>query len=251
MRERANKYFLFTITRVAREIREIIFILQTVENVSSLETSSYSINVITIPFSYVDENIDATETLIASVSIVKPSETVSNLHVESNVETHVEPHVEASVKTVSKSISQDNPIFKETLENSTFVTVVVDGIDSEPPTKETSPEPSTDQMNLPTGRVKEFVIDIPAEPCVVSVSQVDFVSNEAVELSSTHDSFTVFVSDSVTNVEPDVGACVLKDNGVESSSENVVDLFEHSENLILKWLRTKILRIQRLITKCA
>jgi hypothetical protein len=195
----------------------------------------------------VDENIDATETLIASVSIVKPSETASNLHVESNVETHVEPHVEASVKTVSKSISQDNPIFKENLENSTFVTVVVDGIDSEPPTKETSLEPSTDQMTLLTGRVKVFVIDIPAEPRVVSVSQVDFVSNEAVELSSTHDSFTVFVSDSVTNVEPDVGACVLKDNGVESSSENVVDLFEHSENLILKWLRTKILRIQRLI----
>jgi len=93
--KRANEYFLFTITRVAREIWQIIAILKTAENVSSLDASYVPVNVSTSPFDYVDINPDVTETsIIASMNVLKPFETASNLHVEPNVETCVEPNVD-------------------------------------------------------------------------------------------------------------------------------------------------------------
>ena len=196
-------------TRVAREIREIIFIPQTAENVSSLYTSPYQVNVLITPLYY--------------VNALKPSETALSLHVELNVETFVKP--------VYKSISQVNPIFEKSLEKSSFVTIVVDDVVSEPLTKETSSKSSTDQMTSIINHTKEsgvelhyvhvdsvlyppvetsenenvkpnveLVVDIPAEPCVFSPSQVDYVSDKVVELSSTNDSSAVFVGASA--IEP-------------------------------------------------
>jgi len=59
-----NGYFLFTISRDAQEIRKIISILKTAENVSSLDVSSIPVNVPTNPFDFVDKNSDVIETLI-------------------------------------------------------------------------------------------------------------------------------------------------------------------------------------------
>jgi len=56
---------------------EIITILKTAENVSSLDTSSYSVNVPKIPFEYVDKNSDVTETYIASMNGLNPYEIAS------------------------------------------------------------------------------------------------------------------------------------------------------------------------------
>jgi hypothetical protein len=80
--KRAYTYVPFTITRVAREEREIISIPKTAEKVSFLVTSSYPINVPAIPLDYVDKHVDVTETSIASENGLNPFETTSIMHVE-------------------------------------------------------------------------------------------------------------------------------------------------------------------------
>jgi len=66
--------FFLLLTRVAREIREVISILKTAENVSSLDTLSCSVNVPKSPFEYADKNPEVTETSIASVKDLNPSD---------------------------------------------------------------------------------------------------------------------------------------------------------------------------------
>jgi hypothetical protein len=102
--------------------------LKTAEKVSSLDTSSYPVNVPVIPFYYVDKQANVTETSIASVNGLNPFETISIMHVELCPKTRVEPNVETSRKPVSKYISRVNSIIQKTLEKSIFVTVVIDDV---------------------------------------------------------------------------------------------------------------------------
>lgn len=65
------------------------------------------------------------------------------------------------MKLVSESVIQVNHISENTLEKSSFVNIVVYDIVSEPPTKETCHEPSTDQMTPPIDLAKDYVVEPP------------------------------------------------------------------------------------------
>jgi len=186
------------------------------------------------------------------------------MHVELCAEIRVEPNVGTTMKLVSKSISQVNLISEKILEKSSSITNQM--IPFTHPAKESVvklPHVQVDFVLHPpieifeNANVKpnvELVIETHVEPCVVSVSQVDLVSDKAVEPSSTPNVYAVFVGASVneptklifcspTNsvVKPGFGTSHAQiESVVELSSENIVDLYEPFRILISSVIETVV-----------
>ncbi|MCH89058.1 hypothetical protein A2U01_0009951 [Trifolium medium] len=129
------------------------------------KSRGYLFNVPTIPFDYVNKNVEVTETSIASVNGLNPSETTSIMHVELCTETRVEPNAETSRNPAYKPIILVNPSFQKTLQKSIFVTVIVDDVVNEPP-------------KLIFDNLTDSVVEPDVEPSHVQIESVAEPSSE-------------------------------------------------------------------------